>query len=206
MKTIANNHLPASVLFLSLILITLACHRSWASTSDAESTPQPMIQKPVPLTLPLKDPAIVIYKEKRQLELHADGQVVRTYRIGLGFGPVKDKVREGDGRTPEGEFYVFVKNPRSSYYLSLGISYPNIEHADRGLRDGLISKKQHSKIVEAIRNRKAPPQYTPLGGLIYIHGNGSQSDWTWGCVALENADIKELFDAVDVGTTVRIYP
>jgi murein L,D-transpeptidase YafK len=119
---------------------------------------------------------------------------------------VDDKKREGDGSTPEGDFYVFVKNPRSAYYLSLGISYPNIEDADRGLRHHLISKVQHRKIVDAIRSRKAPPQYTALGGLIYIHGNGSQSDWTLGCVALENEHMKELYDAVEVGTPVKILP
>jgi murein L,D-transpeptidase YafK len=131
---------------------------------------------------------------------------VRTYRVGLGFNPVADKQREGDGATPEGEFYVFVKNNKSAYYLSLGISYPNAEDADRGLRDGLINKDQHAAILEAIRKKKAPPQYTKLGGLIYIHGNGSRSDWTWGCVALENNEMKELYDAVTVGTPVTIKP
>lgn len=159
-----------------------------------------------PLKLPLKNPSIVVYKSKRLLELYSEADLVHSYRVGLGFSPVDDKKREGDGRTPEGDFYVFVKNPRSAYYLSLGISYPNIEDADRGLRDRLISKAQHRKIVDAIRNRKAPPQYTALGGLIYIHGNGSQSDWTWGCVALENEPMKELYDAVEVGTPVKILP
>jgi murein L,D-transpeptidase YafK len=158
------------------------------------------------LKLPLQNPSIIVYKAKRQLELYAGGDLLRTYRIGLGFSPVADKEREGDGRTPEGDFYVFVKNPRSAYHLSLGISYPTIEDAERGLRDRLISKAQHDDIVDAISNKKAPPQKTPLGGLIYIHGNGSKSDWTLGCVALENADIQELFDAVEVGTPVKILP
>jgi murein L,D-transpeptidase YafK len=157
-----------------------------------------------PLKAPLKNPSIVVHKNKRLLELYSDGQLLRSYRVGLGFNPVDDKQREGDGSTPEGDFYVFVKNPRSAYYLSLGISYPNIEDADRGIRDGLISKAQHRKIVAAIRNKKAPPQYTALGGLIYIHGNGSQSDWTLGCVAMENEDMKELYDLIDVGTAVKI--
>ena len=158
------------------------------------------------LKLPLRNPSIVVYKAKRQLELYDGVDLLRTYRIGLGFSPVGDKEREGDGRTPEGDFYVFVKNPRSAYHLSLGISYPTIEDAERGLRDRLISKAQHDDIVKAINNKKAPPQNTPLGGLIYIHGNGSKSDWTLGCIALENADIQELFDAVEVGTPVKILP
>ncbi len=67
--------------------------------------------------------------------------LLRTYKAGLGFSPVADKKQEGDGATPEGEFYVFVKNNRSAYYLSLGISYPNVEDAERGLRDGLINQR-----------------------------------------------------------------
>lgn len=155
---------------------------------------------------PIAKPHIVVYKKARKLELYSDKTLVRTYRVGLGFNPTADKQREGDGATPEGDFYVFVKNNKSAYYLSLGISYPNAEDAERGLRDGLITKAEHAAIIEAIRKKKAPPQYTKLGGLIYIHGNGSRSDWTWGCVALENNEMKELYDAVSVGTPVTIKP
>jgi len=130
----------------------------------------------------------------------------RTYRIGLGLSPVGDKIREGDRRIPEGEFYILTRNTKSAFYLSLGLSYPNAAHAERGLRDGLISRAQYDTIIHALRAKKAPPQNTPLGGQIYIHGNGSRSDWTWGCVALENEDIRELFDAVSVGTPVTIQP
>lgn len=155
---------------------------------------------------PIEKPRIVVYKSERKLELYSDKTLVRTFRVGLGFSPVPDKQREGDGATPEGDFYIFVKNNKSAYYLSLGVSYPNPEDAARGLRDGLITKAQHDAIVEANRKRTAPPQYTKLGGLIYIHGHGAKSDWTWGCVALENEDIKELYDAVSVGTPVTIKP
>jgi len=60
--------------------------------------------------------------------------------------------------------------------------------------------------MRALRAKKAPPQNTRLGGDIYIHGNGARSDWTWGCVALENEDIRELYDSVAIGTVVRIQP
>jgi len=155
---------------------------------------------------PIDKPRIVVYKKARKLELYSGKTLLRTYPVGLGFNPVADKQREGDGATPEGEFYVFVKNNKSNYYLSLGISYPNVEDADRGLRDGLITKTQHAAILDAIRNKKAPPQYTKLGGLIYIHGYGAGSDWTLGCVALENNEMKELYDSVSVGTPVTIKP
>jgi murein L,D-transpeptidase YafK len=174
----------------------------------AASTPvaAPAIQSKVDLKLPLKHPRIVVYKKGRRLELYSGDALVRTYRVGLGLNPVPDKIRQGDRATPEGEFYVFTKNDKSAFYLSLGISYPNIEDAERGLRDGLISRRQRDTIVNAINRKDRPPQSTALGGDIYIHGNGATSDWTWGCVALENADIRELFDAVAVGTRVTIKP
>lgn len=156
------------------------------------------------LSLPLVDPKIVISKSRRRLELYSGGRIVRVYRVGLGLDPVNDKVRQGDRRTPEGSFYIFIKNPKSSFYLSLGLSYPDIEDAERGLRDGLISRAQYNQIVRAIRRRERPPQNTALGGDIFIHGNGSQSDWTWGCVALDDRDMKELFDAVPLKTRVEI--
>ena len=199
---------PASVIVIVSLLLA-GCIAGAEKQSDdgnrvkAESESQ---NEDNGLKLPLKEPHIVVYKARRQLELYSDGKVVRTYRVGLGFSPVEDKQREGDGRTPEGDFYIFVKNPRSAYYLSLGVSYPNIEDADRGLRERLISKSQHAEIVKAIRRKAEPPQYTPLGGLIYIHEHGAQSDWTLGCVALENEHIRELFDAVPVGTVVTIKP
>lgn len=158
------------------------------------------------LKLPLKNPLIVVTKSKRRLELYSDGAVVRTYKVGLGLNPVPDKIRRGDHATPEGDFYVFTKNDKSAFYLSLGISYPNIEDAERGLREKMISRAQHDAIVRAIKRKATPPQNTRLGGDIYIHGNGSSSDWTWGCVALENEDMRELFEAVAVGTPVTVKP
>jgi murein L,D-transpeptidase YafK len=179
--------------------------RSTAGAEKHENASGTMPQR-TPLKFPLKEPRIVVYKSKRRLELYSDGRVLRTYKVGLGLNPVPDKVRQGDRATPEGDFYVFTKNDKSAYYLSLGISYPNVEDAERGLRDGLISQAQHEAIVNAIKKKATPPQRTALGGDIYIHGNGSSSDWTWGCVALENEDVKELFDAVTVGTAVTIKP
>ena len=145
-------------------------------------------------------------KRARRLLQYSGNELVRTYSVGLGLNPVGDKVREGDRRTPEGEFYIFAKNAKSQFYLSLGLSYPNAAHAKRGLRDGLITKTQYDEIMRALRAKRRPLQNTALGGDIYIHGHGAQSDWTWGCVALENEDIRELFDVVKVGMTVTIEP
>ena len=95
-----------------------------------------------PLRLPLADPRVVVKKGERRLLLFDGDKQVRAYRVGLGFSPTGDKVRQGDGRTPEGSFYVCVKNAASKFYLSLGLSYPGREHAARGLRDGVIGRAQ----------------------------------------------------------------
>ena len=190
-------------LFTILVLVVVACWVNGEIPLASDTVEGPVTQQAA-LELPLKNPRIVIMKSERRLELFSGDTVVRRYKIGLGLSPVEDKVRQGDRRTPEGEFYVFTKNDKSAFYLSLGLSYPNIEDAERGLRDKLISRRQHDVIVRAIKRKATPPQNTALGGDIYIHGNGASTDWTWGCVALENADMKELFDAVTVGTPVTI--
>jgi len=151
-------------------------------------------------------PRIVVEKAKRQLSVFDGEKLVRTFKVSLGFSPNGDKDREGDGRTPEGQFYIYTKNPKSQYYLSLGVSYPGSEDAERGLRDGLISKEQHDAIIEAVRQKKMPPQYTALGGLIYLHGGGTGKDWTYGCAALADEDIRKIFNAIPIGTPVTILP
>ncbi len=154
----------------------------------------------------IKDPLIVVKKSKRTLELFDGKRLLRTYKMVLGFTPTGDKEVEGDGRTPEGEFYVFTKNVESRFHLSLGISYPAPEDAKRGLENKLITAEEAEAIRTAIAERGMPPQKTALGGEIYIHGGGIDTDWTDGCVALKDEEITELFNSVPVGTKVRIVP
>jgi murein L,D-transpeptidase YafK len=187
-------------LWISIACLSLLAALLFAAHADRTSAQRQA------LSLPLNQPKIIVKKAERKLYLYSGNKLVRTYRVGLGLSPVGDKVREGDRRTPEGDFYIFTKNDKSAFYLSLGLSYPNVAHAQRGLRDGLINRVQYDSIMSALSQKKAPPQNTRLGGEIYIHGNGSSSDWTWGCVALEDRDIRELFDAVSVGTPVTIRP
>jgi murein L,D-transpeptidase YafK len=180
-------------------------------TKSAPTQPAPLTAEEEavnrrPLKLPLAEPRIVVEKGARRLKLYAGGELVRVRRVVLGFAPEGDKEKQGDGRTPEGEFYVCMKNERSKFYLSLGLSYPNEEDAERGLGAGLITRAQHKTIVGAVRAGRCPPWNTALGGEIFIHGGGTASDWTWGCVALENEEVKELFDSVSAGTPVRIEP
>jgi murein L,D-transpeptidase YafK len=184
-----------------LLALVLLCAAALGATAAVRAF---WLREPLPR--PLRNPEIQVFKAKRQLELRADGRVVRTYRIGLGLQPTGPKRRQGDRRTPEGTYSLCNKNPRSQFYLSLQVSYPNAEDADRGLADGLITAADHERIVRASQRRGIPPAGTRLGGEIFLHGHGSESDWTWGCVALDDPDIKELYEAVPVGTPVRIFP
>ena len=167
------------------------------STAAADAQSQP---------LNLSDPRIVITKGARTLELFDGERLVKTYPMVLGFAPVGDKEVVGDGKTPEGEFYIFVKNDKSKFYLSLGLSYPDADDAKRGLEKRLITRSQHDQIIDAIARKRMPPQNTKLGGEIYIHGGGTGRDWTLGCIALDNGSIKDLFDVASIGTKVRILP
>ena len=129
--------------------------------------------------------------------------------VGRGKG---DKRIEGDLRTPEGEFFVCYKNPKSKYTLSLGLSYPREEDAARGLREGKITQKQHDAIVAADRGRSFDANTwedlckTPLGGEIMIHGARKGRDSTLGCVAMDDDAIRELYRILPFGTPVKIVP
>ncbi len=154
----------------------------------------------------LTSPSVVVYKQQRRLELYDGGTLVKAYRVGLGLDPVSPKAREGDRATPEGEYRTCAKNPKSTYAQALVLNYPNRSDAERGLKAGLISERQHAAIVSADEANTGPPFNTALGGLVEIHGKGSGADWTWGCIALDDADIAELYRALPVGTRVTIKP
>jgi uncharacterized protein YijF (DUF1287 family) len=146
---------------------------------------------------------IKVLKDERRLFLMKGNSVWKQYPVALGFNPKDDKIRQGDGCTPEGRFYICEirenpKPPETYGPVSLRISYPNIEDARRGLQTGLINKAQYQSIVKAIHQGKMPPQNTTLGGSIKIHGGepGVSHDWTLGCIALRSSDIKELFSLI----------
>lgn len=157
-----------------------------------------------PLPSVLDNPLIEIHKQKKTLYLFNGEKLWRAYPVLIGQNPEDDKVRRGDACTPEGKFYICQKNSRSKYHLSLGLSYPNIEHAERGLRDRLIDTRQYDAIVRSINQGAIPPWNTALGGEIFIHGDGEFWQWTYGCVALRNKDIDELYPVIKVGTEVII--
>ncbi len=214
--SVVGSSTPPVFLFVLLVL-SFAFLQSGCATSPSSQTAQlPQADSPcgpqndedidpgLPVTAPLKDPKIVIKKATKKLFLYSEEKLLRTYPIKLGFNPVGDKIRQGDKRTPEGSYYICMKNPRSKYHLSLGLSYPSIEDAERGLEQKLITKSDHDRIIERISKKSIPPWDTPLGGEIFIHGGGETWDWTYGCVALCNKDIEELFKVVALGTQVVI--
>ena len=134
---------------------------------------------------------IVIEKAARRLQLIQDGKPVRTYQIALGFTPEGDKLRQGDGKTPEGEYTVNRRNDESAFHLSIGLDYPQPEDVARAREGG----------------------YSP-GGDIFIHGQPNalpdglkiKGDWTAGCIALTNAEMRDIWAVTPVGTTVEIRP
>ena len=150
---------------------------------------------------------IVVSKSKRTLSAYGEnGRVLGVFPVALGRQSAGAKEREGDERTPEGEYYVCFKNPESRYHLSLGLSYPNLADAGRGLADGRISRAEYRAIAEAQAARQIPPWRTELGGEIFIHGATDGREGTAGCIAVSNQAIEQLFPEVELGTPVVIEP
>ena len=117
-----------------------------------------------------------------------------------------DKQREGDLATPEGELYICCKNPDSKYHRFLGLSYPNLEDAERGLRDKLISQAEYNEMRDAIAQKKCPPWKTALGGEVGLHGPCPNVTWTHGCIAMSIEQIERLYDLLEIGDEVVIVP
>ncbi|MCH3963075.1 MAG: L,D-transpeptidase family protein [Clostridium sp.] len=152
-----------------------------------------------------KDTSVKIFKEKRILELYGDNKLVGRFKISLGRQVSGAKEREGDNRTPEGSYYVCYINANSKYKYFFGISYPNIEDAQNGLNKNVIDEITYNKIKMAIDEGRTPPWHTPLGGEIGIHGGGTQSDWTYGCIAMSDKDIDIVKDYIKLKTEIYIY-
>ncbi|HUU85970.1 MAG TPA: L,D-transpeptidase [Phycisphaerae bacterium] len=161
--------------------------------------------------LQVRDPHVVVLKSKRLLHLFDGADLVRTYPIALGPNPVGDKVRLGDGRTPEGLFRICNKKLDSQYERFLGIDYPTSDVARRGLSAGLLTVGEARSILDAAVQERCPPWTTPVGGAIGIHGYGTDGtdrsgDWTAGCIAVSNAHLRELFGVLRIGDRVEILP
>jgi murein L,D-transpeptidase YafK len=142
---------------------------------------------------PLLADRVVVRKGERRLYLMHGNSMLRSYRVALGLNPVGPKEQEGDSRTPEGHYQLTRRNPRSEYFLSIQVSYPN----DRDLQ-------------RARRNRLTP------GGAIMIHGLPNElrreptyyekRDWTDGCIAVSDSDMLEIWLMTPPDTPIDILP
>ena len=150
---------------------------------------------------------VLIEKEKRCLSVFdAEGQRLLHCRAALGKAPVGHKLREGDGKTPEGAYFVCLKREKGKYGLSLGISYPSLRDAKTAVSEGRLDAALLHLFEEAERETKRPPWGTSLGGEIYIHAGGSDRDWTAGCIALDEEDMEKVFALMNHGDRVEIIP
>jgi murein L,D-transpeptidase YafK len=160
---------------------------------------------------------LVVWKSQYTLTLYKGDLPIKTYRavFGKGFRD-GDKRRMGDRRTPEGEFYICTMNHSKRFYKFMGLSYPDLKHAESGLQSRVISPDEYLAIKKAIEERQQPPWETRLGGAVGIHGRMldekvasnyySEMNWTDGCIALDNADVDEIYGVVSLGTPVTILP
>lgn len=132
---------------------------------------------------------LVVNKGQRRLYLMHGTQVLKQYQIDLGFDPVGHKGQEGDGKTPEGIYFIDRMNPSSQYHLSVGVSYPNLADRERAQLMGVRP-----------------------GGDIMIHGRGpygnsvGKKDWTAGCIAVSDGEIEEIYAMLRPGVPIVIYP
>ncbi|GAC1550745.1 MAG: hypothetical protein NVS3B10_13660 [Polyangiales bacterium] len=154
----------------------------------------------------VKDDYVVVHKSTRNVALCSTGKLVKNMRSGLGSTPSGAKMKVGDGKTPEGVFFVPRLIPDSMYYKALLISYPTAADAARGLSSGLISDDQKQQIDSAHAACAEPPQDTPLGGGIELHGSGGDRDWTAGNVALDNANVDLIWTNIGVGDSIVVLP
>ena len=126
--------------------------------------------------------------------------------MALGRCPEGRKRQEGDGRTPEGVYTICLVKEQGKYGRSLGLSYPNRQDADLALQEGRIDLSTHRVILERLAAGQRPPWGSPLGGEVYIHEGGAASDWTQGCIALEQCDMDALFPHWEMIRQVEIVP
>lgn len=137
--------------------------------------------------------SLVVYKSKRLMYVYGKGKHLKTYVISLGQAPLGKKQCKGDNKTPEGLYTINGRNVNSAYHKNLGISYPNEKDRANARRQGLSpggDVKIHGLPVQ--------PRY-PKEDYLY-------SDWTWGCIAVSDAEIDELFRFVTTRAAIYILP
>ena len=149
---------------------------------------------------------ILIEKEKRLLTVYDGRQALLACRIALGREPVGPKHAEGDGKTPEGSYFICLKRENGKFGPALGVSYPSAIDAALAVREGRLDESLLPLFEAAEKEQKRPPWGTALGGEIYLHGGGDEQDWTAGCVALSDENMAKLFALCREGDQVEINP
>ncbi|OQY03815.1 MAG: hypothetical protein B6I20_04245 [Bacteroidetes bacterium 4572_117] len=163
---------------------------------------------------------VIAIKHEYKLYVCKYGDTIKSIPIALGQQPLGHKQKEGDNRTPEGEYYINQKalGPFSGSMANffgtawMRISYPNIYDAKIGLDKGLITTKQYNAIEAAIKSKGMPPKNTAIGGGIGFHGwTGKwdikkENNLTWGCVSINNDDLLKFYDLVQINTKLIIAP
>ncbi len=158
---------------------------------------------------------IVVSTEAHLLRIYQGKTLVASYPVAIGFNGSAPRRTRGDDVTPVGHYRIGWILHGTQYGPFMGLTYPNKENAAWGLQEGIITHSQYRTIVDAIDAGQTPPQNTPLGGEIGIHGMGPQfpddpdskvfpGRWTAGCVALSNWDAQQIAAMVQVGTPVEI--
>ena len=180
-------------LLLGAVALATPLARDTATSRSILSTPTIINTPVVKVRSFITADSIVVEKQKRKLTLFQLGIPVRTYRIALGKEPVGDKVSIGDGRTPEGIFYIDYKNPDSKYHMALHISYPDAAHIAK-------SRAAHAKPGSDIMIHGLPKAYADVGA------KHAQYDWTEGCIAVTDIEIDEIWRAVPPHSPILIKP
>lgn len=162
--------------FGAVMIIVLSVGLSGCSTSKFRTYNGPEVTR------------VVVNKADRRMHLLHHDQLLKSYDVDLGFAPEGHKQFEGDGKTPEGEYVIDRRNPNSNFHLSIGISYPNPADVTRARMAGLSP-----------------------GGDIFIHGESKRGlaakrDWTWGCIAVTNREMEDIYAMVKNGTPILVTP
>lgn len=155
---------------------------------------------------------LLVDTQARTAMLMRGEEVVERFDdIAIGRAGAAADRRLGDDRTPLGTFHIVRINGDSRFHRFYGFDYPTREHADRALAAGVITEKDHKRILSAHAAGREPPSNTPLGGKIGLHGIGAGDirvhrdfNWTEGCIALTNYQIDRLSKWLEHGTRVVV--
>ncbi len=148
--------------------------------------------------------ALGVDKSSHIMQLWENGVKIKTYMVTSGAVP-GDKEVSGDAKTPVGYFYICRKQDVDSLLKGeLGLNYPNLEDARRGLKNGIIGRDTYESLIRANRSLQKPVWNSPLGGAIEVHGNGQPQDATRGCVGVNDLEIYEVYEKMQIGDRVLI--